>query len=128
MPMSVNISLSAVSRSGLVIYKPFQDITAYEGDTNLQFSIIAASGDPVTVDYAITSLPPGSLLQGRTMTKQNSIVGLLPGNVSTNDSGTVVRCKVFTAMGTASYYATLTVLGMLGTVSFKGSFILVPYS
>ncbi|KAL5494154.1 hypothetical protein EMCRGX_G015432 [Ephydatia muelleri] len=109
-PTQYRFNISTVSRSGLVIYKPFQDITAYEGDTNLQFSMIAASGDPVTVDYAITSLPPGSLLKGRTMTKQNSIVGLLPGNVSTNDSGTVVRCKVFTAMGTASYYATLTVL------------------
>ena len=98
-------------RFGLVVYKPLQNVTAYDGDTNVQFSVVAASRDPISLDYAITYRCPGSSLQEGSLSKQSTVLGILPGPVSTNDSGTVVRCRIFGSRdGIFSYTAILNVL------------------
>ena len=99
----------ASPRTGLVIYKPLEDVTAYEGDTNVQFSMVAAGDGPTPLNCAITS---GASLQTITLTVGSSVVGLVEtGPVSVNDNGTVVICQVFSSTGITSYTATLTVLG-----------------
>ena len=100
--------------TGLVIYKPLQDVTAFEGDTNVQFSIVPSdfNASLVFVDCRITSAPPGSSLQS-TPPFPSHCKGCLviSGPVSLVDSGTVVTCDVFRRANWISYTATLTVLG-----------------
>ena len=98
----------ASPRTGLTIYKPLQDITAYEGDTNIQFSMVAAGDGSIDLTFALTSVPVGSSLKATKLTVQSSVVGLVGGPVSLVDSGAVVTCSV---SGNVSYTATLTVLG-----------------
>ena len=98
--------------TGLVIYKPLQNVTAYEGDTNVQFSMVVAdSGGSVSLTYIITSVPAGSSLQTTTLPTQPAVAGIISGPVSLVDSGTVVTCRVFSSAGMTHYIATLTVLG-----------------
>ena len=98
----------ASPRTGLVIYKPLEDVTAYEGDTNVQFSIVAAGDGPTSLNCAITSVPIGSVLQTTILPVQSGVVGFISGQVSLVDSGTEVTCLVTPRL---SYTATLTVLG-----------------
>ena len=114
MMRSVPSSPPASPRTGLVIYKPLEDVTAYEGDTNVQFSMVVAAGDgPTFLNYIITSVPIGSVLQTTILPVQSGVVGSISGPVLVNDSGTVVTCQVFSSTGITSYTATLTVLGEL---------------
>ena len=89
----------ASPRTGLTIYKPLQDVTAYEGDTNIQFSMVAA-GDGLTQcrSMAASVKTIGSIMLAK----------IARGPVSLVDSGAVVICRV---SGSVSYTATLTVLG-----------------
>ena len=99
----------ASPRTGLTIYKPLQDVTAYEGDTNIQFSMVAAGDGSIDLTFALTSVPIGSLLTIEKLpVVQLSVVGLVGGPVSLVDSGAVVTCRV---SGSVSYTATLTVQG-----------------
>ena len=108
MMRSVPSSPPASPRTGLVIYKPLEDVTAYEGDTNVQFSMVAAGDGPTSLKCAITSVPVGSVLQTTKLTFLSGVAGLISGPVSLVDSGTKVTCLVTPSM---SYTATLTVLG-----------------
>ena len=91
--------------TGLVVYKPLQDVTAFEGDTNVQFSMVVDDGGGLV--YIITFVP-GSSLQ---TTALSTVAVIISGPVSLVDSGTVVTCHVFSSAGWISYTATLTVLG-----------------
>ena len=98
--------------TGLVIYKPLQDVTAFEGDTNVQFSMVFADGGgSVSLTYIITSVPAGSSLQTTALSTLHAVAGIISGPVSLVDSGTVVTCRVFSSAGVTLYTATLTVLG-----------------
>ena len=97
----------ASPRTGLTIYKPLQDVTAYEGDTNIQFSMVAAGDGSIDLSFHLTSVPVGSSLKATRLTVLSSIVGLVGGPVSLVDSGAVVTCRVSGSL----YTATLTVLG-----------------
>ena len=108
MMRSVPSSPPASPRTGLVIYKPLEDVTAYEGDTNVQFSMVAAGDGSISLNFAITYVPVVSVLQTTKLTFQSGVVGFISGPVSLVDSGTVVTCLVTPTM---SYIATLTVLG-----------------
>ena len=102
----------ASSGNGLVIYKPLQDVNAYEGDTNVQFSMVVAdSGSSVSLTYIITFVPAGSSLQTAALPTQPAVAGIISGPVTLVDSGTVVTCRVFSSAGVTLYTATLTVLG-----------------
>ena len=95
-----------------MIYKPLQDVNAYEGDTNVQFSMVVAdSGGSVSLTYIITYVPAGSSLQTAALPTQPAVAGIISGPVSLVDSGTVVTCRVFSSAGVTLYTATLTVLG-----------------
>ena len=98
--------------TGLVIYKPLQDVNAYEGDTNVQFSMVVADGGgSVSLTYIITSVPAGSSLQTAALPTQPAVAGIISGPVTLVDSGTVVTCRVFSSAGVKLYTAALTVLG-----------------
>ena len=98
--------------TGLVIYKPLQDVTAFEGDTNVQFSMVVADrGGSMFPTYTITFVPSGSSLQTTALPTQPAVAGIISGPVSLVDSGTVVTCRVFSSAGVTLYTATLTVLG-----------------
>ena len=108
MMRSVPSSPPASPRTGLVIYKPLEDVTAYEGDINVQFSMVAGGDGPTSLNCAITSVPIGSVLQTTILLVQSGVVGFISGQVSLVDSGTEVTCLVTPRL---SYTATLTVLG-----------------
>eukprot|EP00731_Ephydatia_muelleri_P021756 Em0014g347a len=113
-PTRYRFSITAPPGTGLVIYKPLQDVTAFEGDTNVQFSMVVADGGgSVSLTYIITSVPAGSSLQATTLPTQP---GIISGPVSLVDSGTVVTCRVFSSAGVTHYTATLTVLARASLV------------
>ena len=97
----------------LFIYKPLEDVTAYDGDTNVKFSIVAASLGMTSIQYSITSTPAGSSLTFGPINIQNTVVGVIAGPLSVNDNGTTVMCSVIYGVPAmvATYTATLTVLG-----------------
>ena len=100
------------SGTGLVIYKPLQDVFAFEGDTNVQFSMVVADGGGlVPLTYLITSVPAGSSLKTTTLSTLHAVPGIISGPVSLVDSGTVITCSVFSSAGVTLHTATLTVLG-----------------
>lgn len=101
------------------MYKPFQDVVAYDGDTNITFTYIAASIGWVIVTFAIYSTPPGSKLQaGAILSQPHRGIGVLPGPVSVYDNGTTIGIVVeygpvppALQTGYNYYTATLFVLG-----------------
>ena len=83
----VSSSPTASPGTGLVIYKPLQDVTAFEGDTNVQFSMVVAdSGGSVSLTYIITSVPSGSSLQTTALSTLHAVAGIISGPVSLVDS------------------------------------------
>ncbi|KAL5475200.1 hypothetical protein EMCRGX_G027271 [Ephydatia muelleri] len=118
-PTRYRFNITASPGTGLFIYKPLQDVTAFEGDTNVQFSIVPSdfNASLVFVDCRITSAPPGSSLQS-TPPFPSHCKGCLviSGPVSLVDSGTVVTCRVFSSANLISYTATLTVLARASLV------------
>lgn len=105
-------------------------MTAYDGDTNVKFSLIAASLGTTSVSYSIFFTPASSSLTTGPLNIQSSVFGTIPGPVSVRDSGTVVVCYVnygLTIMA-VQYTATLTVLGkggrdpsMVGSLGYTSS-------
>ena len=106
----VPFSLPASPGTGLVIYKPLQNVTTYEGDTNVQFSIVASDFNDSSVYCRITT-PPGSSLKSTRPFPSCEGCLAISGPVSLVDSGTVVTCDVCSSAGVTLYTATLTVLG-----------------
>eukprot|EP00731_Ephydatia_muelleri_P021763 Em0014g354a len=116
-PTRYRFSITASPGTGLVVYKPLQDVTAFEGDTNVQFSMVVADGGGlVFLTYTITSVPSGSSLQITALPTQPAVAGIISGPVSLVDSGTVVTCRVFSSAGVTLYTATLTVLARASLV------------
>ncbi|KAL5475197.1 hypothetical protein EMCRGX_G027266 [Ephydatia muelleri] len=67
-PTQYRFNITASPGTGLVIYKPLQDVFAFEGDTNVQFSMVVADGGGlVPLTYLITSVPAGSSLKTTTL-------------------------------------------------------------
>ncbi|KAL5494484.1 hypothetical protein EMCRGX_G015825 [Ephydatia muelleri] len=104
---------SGYSSTQLTIYKPLKDVTAYEGDTNVKFSLVAASLGTTSISCSISSTPISSSLPvGTQLNTQSSVLAVIPGPVSVRDSGTGVVCYVNYGLPimVAQYTATLTVL------------------
>ena len=103
------------SSTQLTIYKPLKDVTAYDGDANVKFSLVAASLGTTSISCYISSTPISSSLPvGTQLNTQSSVLAVIPGPVSVRDSGTGVVCYVNydgLPIMVAQYTATLTVLG-----------------
>ena len=113
MPNADTRYFSGYTGNQLIIYKPLQNVIAYDGDTSVKFAIVAASLGPTSYSYSILSAPSGSQLVGGL--GQTAIVNIAgrPGPVTVNDNGTVVQCIVNygAPIQVVTYTATLTVLG-----------------
>ena len=111
MPCADTHYFSGYTSNQLIIYKPLQNMIAYDGDTSVTFAIVAASLGPTAYSYSILSAPPGSQFMATGGLGQAAIVNIA-GPVTVNDDGTVVQCIVnYGAFQVATYAATLTVLG-----------------
>ena len=116
MPCADTHYFSGYTSNQLIIYKPLQNVIAYDGDTSVKFAIVAASLGPTTYSYSIQSAPPGSqffMATGGLGQAAIVIINTAGRPVTVNDDGTVVQCIVNYGSPTqvATYTATLTVLG-----------------
>ena len=112
MPCADTHYFSGYASNQLNIYKPLQNVIAYDGDTNVKFAIVAASLGSTSYSFTIQSAPPGSQFIATGGLGQTAIANI-QGPVTVNDDGTVVQCIVNygAPIQVSTYTATLTVLG-----------------